>query len=40
MMNPNVRWPIGAKPRAHLMQQHDEHLLCDELEHGKARPEL
>ncbi|CAL5227230.1 g10154 [Coccomyxa viridis] len=34
LMNPEMPWPEGAQPRAHLIQHHDEDLLLMELRSG------
>ena len=34
-MDSNVHWPAGAQPWAHLMQQHDKDLLCNDLDKGR-----
>lgn len=35
-MNPDIAWPTGAQPFAHLQQVHDKELLYSELQKGLA----
>ena len=35
-MNPDIAWPAGAQPFAHLQQVHDKELLYKELQKGVA----